>query len=56
MSPFTIAIIIGIILMGISLVMNPNWFVLNPLFLIGMLVFGGGVMAHLKKWWTRGYN
>ena len=57
MSPFTIAIIIGFVLIVISMASSPSgFFFLSPLFLIGGLVFFGGIIAHLRKWWARGYD
>jgi len=56
MSPFTIAIIIGIILIVISIITNPNFFILSPLFVIGSIVSLAGIGAHLRKWWSKGYN
>lgn len=57
MSPFTITIIIGFILMIISIALSPGgFFLFNPLFMFGSLIFFIGIAAHLRNWWTRGYD
>jgi len=57
MSPFSIAIIIGIVLMGIAIAIGGGGFaILSPLFFIGALVFLAGIAAKIRKWWAKGYN